>query len=689
MSDPAVSWDPYADDLKDEAGVLSDRWLKENLERDPGFAVGADALEILVDLYLDPERWARCRPILRKHGLLRDVERALRRREKGILPPPAIRFDLDRVVDLYDDAPVGPEAEVPLRWRLTKPGDGPVLWMLTTGGQVPVAYSPLVISALAVGVADGRASVEIAWRCGGHWRRKMVKREAIKGGRDLVAALGGCEGFPCDANNAKLLISYLTDYEAHNEGRIGRRRTAGRMGWVEGGKLGFLAGAAHVGGDGPIDYLSPSRGAAQLTRHVRPSGSLAEWVATVATAADRPGAMFTLYAGLSTPLIEILGVPCFTVHWSGKTSLGKTTSLRMAASCWGDPADGALLTKWDQTGVGFERNAEALSGLPLFADETKRARDERGKSPVPRLVYQFADGVGRVRGSTDGMAETSSWKSILFSTGEGRIIDISKDGGVAGRVIDLTALPFVDKSQATADLVKALVPRLMTSHGHAGPAVAAWLCAQRDHWDELRAEHSAAWRRIRDRVAATSTADHVDQGVVDRLACSLAVVEIGARVAHWALPLPWELRDPIAVAIKSAGSGAGVADREREALRFAVAWAQRVRERFCRSESHRRTAEPPGGWVGFWQEKDGPSWDVLAFNPDSLRSYLEERGFEYKAIVRAWREAGWLRLDDPARSTSRVNDLDGRPRMVQVTREACELHGDYGGGGGEQGELPI
>ena len=81
---------------------------------------------------------------------------------------------------------------------------------------------------------------------------------------------------------------------------------------------------------------------------------------------------------LAPPMLEILGASNFVLDFAGATSSGKTTTLRVAASCWGKPderSDESAMHTWDVTRVFLERASTIISGMPLILDDTKRAKD--------------------------------------------------------------------------------------------------------------------------------------------------------------------------------------------------------------------------------------------------------------------------------------------------------------------------
>ena len=154
-----------------------------------------------------------------------------------------------------------------------------------------------------------------------------------------------------------------------------------------------------------------------------------------------PNVMIGVYASLASVLSHILKVDSFIFEWSGETSKGKTVTLKVAASVWGNPStgQGGIIKKWNVTPVNIERTASLLNNLPLFLDDTK---DLSRTKIISNLIYNLASGQGKGRGSIKGSQITRYWNNISFSTGEQKITTFTKDGGTAARVFPIVGLPF-------------------------------------------------------------------------------------------------------------------------------------------------------------------------------------------------------------------------------------------------------
>lgn len=677
--------------------------LDERLADDIGYGSAKENIEILSRMYIqDKANYARAEQILRRHKLLRLVQAAVRARARQLsnvqaVPGGGEALALVRIKDEFPEAPVHPDAVVPVSWILDGSADGPRRYRLTKrnvkkrDGEyyeelVGVAYNPLVITATMIDIADAAANLALAWKTKGKWRHKVVPRQKILLTRDLVECLGATHGFPANANNARAIISYLADYEAFNEEVIPTRPMTTQMGWQKDGALGFVAGRTHIKASADqhdVHFVGLDDGEEQLAKCATERGTFDGWAAAAKIAANFPLVELSIYASLAPPLLTPLRASNFTVDWSHKTSAGKTTTLSLAASCWGNPdpnGHDSLIASWDMTPVGFERRASAMSCMPLIVDDTKRARSFRGESVIPGIVYEVSNGQGRIRGSVKGTAKTSYWRTVMLSTGEQRIIDFDKSGGTPARVVTLWGNPFNGTSSVIGRAIRRMKCGIAENYGHAGPAFVEWLMRMKPDWADLRAEHEERTIDIENKMLAIAAGRTMDMSVIGRVATYLATLQMAAECAHEALALPWRLDDPIGKLLGIIVPAAGVVDREVEALRAAVSWATANQGKFCHNESSRRDNEPAGGWLGFWEASMFDNWDRLAFFPTAIRDFLSRQGFEPQTTMRQWQEAGWLEISpNEKRLTARIPELSGRPRMVVLKREAVTNYGGLDG----------
>lgn len=124
---------------------------------------------------------------------------------------------------------------------------------------------------------------------------------------------------------------------------------------------------------------------------------------------------------------------------------GKTATLKLALSVWGDPLK--LLTSYHATSVGLERSCAAMMHLPLGLDELQALADKR--MSVESIVYSLGNGFGKLRGAKNGgLQKTLQWRNIILSTGEMPLIRESCMDGVGSRVLELYGRPIADEAKA-------------------------------------------------------------------------------------------------------------------------------------------------------------------------------------------------------------------------------------------------
>lgn len=150
-----------------------------------------------------------------------------------------------------------------------------------------------------------------------------------------------------------------------------------------------------------------------------------------------PMVMMMVYASLGSVLLHEFNINPFIVEISGRTSTGKTFTLKVAASVWGN--DG-LITEWNSTKNSIEAQAVFFNSFPLLKDDTRNTYPKF----ISDMVYNFSGGKTKSRSNTNRTLDVvKTWKNILLSTGEVSMPDMAGEkGGASGRVITLQDDPY-------------------------------------------------------------------------------------------------------------------------------------------------------------------------------------------------------------------------------------------------------
>ena len=570
-------------------------------------------------------------------------------------PAPRLRIaDPDETEPIdYDgewSAPAGYVVSADGVHRLTQAQDGGT-------AEVRITHGPVLLVGRSVDVESGEHYLTLAWPDAlAGWREAIVPRATALDGRALVALTS--QGAPISSPQGREVALYLGAAEASWPGDV--ERTAGRMGWHEGGVL--IAGRTVYEPDGyggpPLSYRTDD-GSEQIAARYRPRGTWAGWLEGWALISERPIAAAAVYAAIAAPLLKIVGCPNFFVDWSARSGRGKTTSLQVAASVWGEPAEDGLIQSWALTPTYAERIASIGCDLPLLLDETNTVPASR-RSDLAQLVYTLANGRGKGRGTISGVQRSASWRTIILSTGEARLTAYTQDEGTRGRVISLTGPPLGKHGAERAEQLRAT---LRAHHGHLGPMMLRWVVSADGGELKARYQQIVAWYSHPERVPSQTAR---------RLAQYVALLDLAREIAHQHLGLPAPESDPIAEVWRQVCDSSSDADIAADALRMvyeraaAEPWA--MYGRHLETPQDHQPARISGGWAGAWQ---ADRWDRIAVRPEKLREWLRASGHVEDTILSQWAERGWLHA--PGRGRTHPVRIDQvQVRCVVILRSALE-----------------
>jgi|TARA_R100000084_G_scaffold108964_2_gene73284 hypothetical protein len=550
--------------------------------------------------------------------------------------------------------PRGYEIDVSGVYRLSAGMDGDV-------SRSRVAPAPIFISGRTIDVLTGEAKRQVVWRGPAGWCSRVIDRRTILD-TSRIMSLADLEA-PVSSNHISQVVSYLADFEAENNHRFPAVQSASRMGWLPDG--GFLLPDKHYTIDKkPSSFaLTAPPGLETISQGWQSKGSWADWRSAIENVLEYPYMMISIYASAAAPILEVLKLPGFVVDFSGETSGGKTTALRLAASVWGKPSDSypTAMYSWDATKVWIERTTGYLHSLPLILDETKRVRHPR---MIRDVIYDFCQGQGRGRGNPDGTRRIDSWRTVLISSGEGAATSFSQDAGTRARVLSLKGKPLGDDPKAGGKMSENLQVDLAGTYGHLGRRIIEYLVSNHKNYDRIR----EVFRNSRDGYAAIAKT-----AVARRHAAHLAVLEVAASIVHQ-LGVPKPVEDPFAHLIESAFAAGEDADRPLAAMQDLVSWCAANQSKFYGrhdTSSMGIARVPNSGWGGSWSGKD--DWDYIAVTALTIREVLKELGYHPEELLTRWDEREWL-YRGRGRNRTRVVRVDGVSiRCYCIKRSTADL----------------
>lgn len=200
-----------------------------------------------------------------------------------------------------------------------------------------------------------------------------------------------------------LLAAYLKVWPVES-----RALCTDRLGWH--GKAYLLPDRAYQVSGEPIVFQN----AHGLEPAFVESGSFDSWRDSVAApASGNSRLVFSIRLALAGPLAQLVGEDSGGFHLRGASSIGKSTTLRLAASVWGKPAN--YVRSWRTTTNGLE-------GLAALHNDGLLILDEIGQidpSTAGDSAYLLANGQGKARANRNGLARTPQrWRLLFLSAGE-------------------------------------------------------------------------------------------------------------------------------------------------------------------------------------------------------------------------------------------------------------------------------
>lgn len=149
----------------------------------------------------------------------------------------------------------------------------------------------------------------------------------------------------------------------------------------------------------------------------------------------KPSIKISLAVSLASVLVGKIGshIPFIEMLY-GTTGKGKTVTLKIAATIWGNPDD--MISSANSTMNSIEYNCGLLHDVPLILDEVEQL--QRDPDKFTQMIYQLTEGKGKGR-LTRYVTErkTNEWSNATILTGESRITEGIVKGGAINRVIEV------------------------------------------------------------------------------------------------------------------------------------------------------------------------------------------------------------------------------------------------------------
>ena len=463
--------------------------------------------------------------------------------------------------------------------------------------------------------------VKLAFFKDGRWREVTVDNGTVLN-KNSITQLAD-RGILVTSESAKDLVRYMSDVISLNAQEIPLYRSIGRLGWIEGD---FIPYNDSVKYDGDADFKS-------IYENVRVCGDFMTWLEHIKELRKDINIRLALAASFASPLIEVVGALPFILHLWGTTGFGKTVSLMVASSVWGNPEMGCLTRTMNMTANAMARTSCFLYNIPFCADELQQIKTNWGT--YDSLVMYLTEGIDRGRAKAKGGVEqTKTWRNSFIFTGEEPITKGVSGGGVKNRVIEIECEnKIIADGNYTANLVKA-------NYGHAGMLFIAHLShlIETDK-QSIVEEYKTLFKGI---LEATDT--------TDKQALSMALMLLADKLACECIFKD----DPLTIAqVKQylvPESAVRIEDRAYDEL---IALISRNVNKF--------------------NEFSADSWgrisdDVATINKQVLEQELSRMGFDFGSVKKGWDKKGYIIKNTAGRYVhqTRVNGIKGNYIKIQL-----------------------
>lgn len=531
------------------------------------------------------------------------------------------------------DAPIPDTMRMPVGYDVQRDGS---LWRQSSDdkrGPARVTHAPLFPVRVLTDHYTHEERVEIVYPRGEAWPLVCVARKAVADSRTMVAECAPY-GVPVTSVNAAKIVEWLSECEAANANTLPRVPSVGQMGWHDiGGARVITTNTIHQSEVSTVSIAIDTRGErARILAALTPRGDYEAHLVALrqAWSADATCAVM-ICAAFAAPLLKPLHAANFAVHLPGDSSRGKTSMLKIAASVFGDPNSPQWVGSWNVTPAAAELRASIMNDLPQCYDEIGGGDAQA----IERMVYALINGGGRSRATREmAMRETTSWRTILLSTGERELADEATATGAQIRVVQLPVSGF---GELTAAQVDALREACAANSGQAG---AVWCDAivnmDDSEWIDTRSV-------LRDTTAALRTlaADPLQA----RVASYFGLLAVTESILHNALGIGTATGATMKDVFKSLARGdsdsrvRSVAERAHDIV---MDWIAAEPEAFPEVEAigfdrSGAASGKPGTRHGY-RRTDG----AVLFIPTELDRKLRKHRLATRQVLRDWKRLGWI-----------------------------------------------
>lgn len=403
-------------------------------------------------------------------------------------------------------------------------------------------------------------------------------------------------GVMVTSENAKDLVRFLSEFLACNIYAIEPKKSISRVGWNDEEFIPY----------GECCIFDGEQENKHLYESISKSGDYEQWIEYVKKLRKNKLLRLQMAASFASPLIELTGSLPFVFHLWGGTGSGKTVGLAVSMSIWGNPAMGKLLRTMNMTQNAMMSTATFLYSLPFAGDELQIIKNRW--QGYDNLIMAITEGIDRGRMDGHINRKTKKWNCNFLFTGEEPCTIQSSGGGTKNRVIEIECTEkVVENGNETINFVNA-------NYGYAGEKYIELLKQY-----NIKQEFSDIFKEMMEFSKST-----------EKQAMSLSLMLLADKIVAKNIfdETPMQINE-VAHLLKSSSD----VDISERAYSFVFDWIT-VNQAFFKREVND---------CGTNTKVYGRLDDNIAYIVNSvLKDELSKEGFSLEAVLRQWREKGYI-----------------------------------------------
>lgn len=322
----------------------------------------------------------------------------------------------------------------------------------TSKARELVCHHPIMPIRRLKNIETGEEQITVVFKRDGYWTEITVPKIDIVTSRSITNLARF--GVQVNSENARLLVKYLSDVEMYNTDKIDIQHSTGKLGWH--GNV-FVPYDFSIVFDGEYRFRT-------LFQSIQENGDYFKWVTLTKQlrSCGRLEPRIALAASFASVLIQPLDALPFIVDFYGQTGGGKTVTINIAASVWGNPAPGCYVGNFRSTDTSLETRADMLNNFPMILDDSKNA-SQYIRDNYETLIYNLCSGKGKGRSNKElGAAKENTWSNVTICNGENPISEFADSGGAINRIIEIECCEDIYENPAEINST------VMKNYGFAG-----------------------------------------------------------------------------------------------------------------------------------------------------------------------------------------------------------------------------